>query len=57
MYAPTTPDYALPSPPGDGISDMAFSPNGTLITAGSWDNVVSKGNNVTLQLHGYLVSL
>lgn len=33
-------DYALPSPPSDGVSDLTFSPNGTLITAGSWDNGV-----------------
>lgn len=33
-------DYALPSPPGDGVSDLTFSPNGTLLTAGSWDNGV-----------------
>ncbi|CAM9587045.1 unnamed protein product, partial [Laminaria digitata] len=33
-------DYALPTPPGDGVSDITFSPNGTLLTAGSWDNGV-----------------
>lgn len=33
-------DYALPTPPGDGISDITFSPNGTLLTAASWDNGV-----------------
>lgn len=34
-------DYAVPSPPSDGVSDLTFSPNGTLLTAGSWDNGVS----------------
>lgn len=34
-------DYELPSPPSDGVSDLTFSPNGSLITAGSWDNGVS----------------
>lgn len=34
-------DYAVPSPPSDGVSDLSFSPNGTLLTAGSWDNGVS----------------
>lgn len=39
MAAPKA-DYALPTPPGDGVSDITFSPNGTLLTAGSWDNGV-----------------
>lgn len=34
-------DYELPSPPSDGVSDLTFSPNGSLITAGSWDKGVS----------------
>lgn len=34
-------DYELPSPPSDGVSDLTFSPTGSLITAGSWDNGVS----------------
>lgn len=34
-------DYELPSPPSDGVSDLTFSPNGSLIAAGSWDNGVS----------------
>ncbi|CAM9098952.1 unnamed protein product, partial [Hapterophycus canaliculatus] len=33
-------DYALPSPPSDGVSDIAFSPTGSLVAAGSWDNGV-----------------
>eukprot|EP00752_Nemacystus_decipiens_P001274 g1270.t1 len=33
-------DYELPSPPSDGVSDLTFSPTGSLITAGSWDNGV-----------------
>ncbi|CBJ31271.1 conserved unknown protein [Ectocarpus siliculosus] len=33
-------DYALPSAPSDGVSDITFSPTGNLITAGSWDNGV-----------------
>lgn len=35
-------DYELPSPPSDGVSDLTFSPNGSLVTAGSWDNGVSE---------------
>lgn len=38
-------DYALPSPPSDGVSDIAFSPTGSLIAAGSWDNGVSRSAN------------
>lgn len=41
-------DYAVPSPPGDGVSDLSFSPNGTLLTAGSWDNGVSVYSSVQL---------
>lgn len=44
--------YALPSPPGDGVSDITFSPNGTLLTAGSWDNGVRPSTKINGLLSG-----
>ncbi|CAM9803565.1 unnamed protein product, partial [Discosporangium mesarthrocarpum] len=33
-------DIALPNSPGDGVSDLTFSPTGSLVVASSWDNGV-----------------
>lgn len=49
-------DYALPTPPGDGVSDITFSPNGTLLTAGSWDNGVRSTTRVNRMLSGVWLS-
>lgn len=51
MAAPKA-DYALPTPPGDGVSDITFSPNGTLLTAGSWDNGVRSSTKFDGMLSG-----
>jgi len=33
-------DFEVPSPPGDSISCLAFSPVANLLVAGAWDNQV-----------------